>query len=195
MSLTNKELTELKSLIGENKTDIVLEKLLSMLKEQHNDLFNEVILKLQQYNKLKKEVRTGVIDSAASNLQFNQINYYLLETIDEIEKSFLTDSLPAFSAKHIEERVEYFRPIVAFLQADIQEKEINYDYIEQNKLQLDHLLKLKDIHAKNLRMAEEAIAKWGELAPPILIHRKEESLAEIEKVKAQLTIHLNNINS
>jgi len=52
---------------------------------------------------------------------------------------------------------------------------------------LKHLLELKKIEEKNLNSAEIAIAQWAELAPPILLHRKETATMELERINAEIT--------
>ncbi|MBB6462352.1 caspase family protein [Flammeovirga kamogawensis] len=62
-----------------------------------------------------------------------------------------------------------------------------FDQIEiKNKVEVEHQLKLYTIHQKNLRAALEAKAKYGDMAPPILIHRINDAKAELEKIKTEL---------
>ena len=56
---------------------------------------------------------------------------------------------------------------------------------------LQHLFELKKIHEKNLNLSETALAKWGDLAPAVLLHRREDALKEIERINQEIFKRLN----
>ncbi|WP_044212449.1 caspase family protein [Flammeovirga sp. OC4] len=53
---------------------------------------------------------------------------------------------------------------------------------ESNKLEVDHLFSLYEIHSKNLQQVELTLAKYGDNPPTMLFHRKETAEQEIQKV-------------
>jgi hypothetical protein len=64
-------------------------------------------------------------------------------------------------------------------------KEVTFQ--SKNIEQIQHLVKLYEIHKTNLQSSEEAAAKWGELAPSIITHKLLENKQKIEELKNLIT--------
>lgn len=82
--MENKEVKmskELFDLISKSETELVI----NILKKHLNDDQKLITLISARYHKLKKENILGVVDSNASTIQLNKINYDLMEMIDDLE--------------------------------------------------------------------------------------------------------------
>lgn len=83
--MTNQERNYLKKLVGNNKIEAAIEKLLQYKLDEEDR--NEVISTQARYKQLQKEIRGGVISTENQQLQSNRITNSLLNLIDEIEAS------------------------------------------------------------------------------------------------------------
>ncbi len=118
-----------------------------------------------------------MVTGEQSNLIINQVTIGILSLIDNLEKKYPetykveTKSVGTLSV---------FNDKVAMIlgkNANIQDK--NFE-------QIQHLVKLYEIHKITLQSSEEAVAKWGELAPSIILHKLTESRQKIEELKKQI---------
>lgn len=79
----------IKGLIANGRVSDALSELSWFIQKEGygSDLKNTVVLLSSRFNQLQKEVRLGVISHGEENISKNQINFALLELLDEIEKS------------------------------------------------------------------------------------------------------------
>lgn len=84
-------ITILKNLIGEGKTDIVIE-ILSSIFKPNNDIYNDIILCKSNVSRYGREMLT--IDEDKLQRQKNKINFVLLSIIDNNANNCMAFSLP-----------------------------------------------------------------------------------------------------
>ena len=90
----------LKQLIAENKTKAAIQHLLLLLKEA--DQNNAVVMQSGKFENLKSKLSQGIISHENATLEYNQINYALIQLIEEIDLEaeidlpVLKDEEPAF---------------------------------------------------------------------------------------------------
>lgn len=81
-----KELSEeLKSLIGNDKTAIVFDKLESYLKEINSERLEDLIVLKSSFNRNKRKSNLNVIDSDEENIERSRINLAIIELINEMK--------------------------------------------------------------------------------------------------------------
>ena len=171
----------LKEAIASGQLELALEQLGKILSWQSKDLQNQFFLLKAQWEELGKQKRLGLLDSATAIQRNNQITFGLLELVDQFSYSepgpnAATDDAPETTALR-----ERLAEALGRAPESLPSKTL-----QASAAELAHQLKLLDIQRKNLHAAEEAAAKWGELAPPIVQHRVEEARAEIESIKKRL---------
>lgn len=92
----NKEhiIINIKGLIANGRTEDALTELLGFLKQLSaaDNYLNEAILLSSRFNKLQKEIRIGVVSHGEETISKNQINFSLLEILNEIKSTELKKS-------------------------------------------------------------------------------------------------------
>ncbi|RMF29137.1 MAG: hypothetical protein D6765_04860 [Bacteroidetes bacterium] len=172
----------LKEAIASGQLELALEQLGKILEWQNKDLQNQFFLLKAQWEDLGKQKRLGLLDSATAIQRNNQITFGLLELVDQFTYSEpAPQSAPAATGS---EGDALRRRVAEAL--NCPPESLNSAALQARASDIAHQLKLFDIQSKNLQSAEEAAAKWGELAPPIVQHRLEEARNEIEAIKARL---------
>jgi Effector-associated domain 11 len=73
---------ELKTLVAQNKTVLVFNKLLDYLERQDETHYNTVLLLFGQYNRLNEKENGGLVSFGDANIERNRLNNALIATID-----------------------------------------------------------------------------------------------------------------
>ncbi|MCB0577878.1 MAG: hypothetical protein KDD10_01035 [Phaeodactylibacter sp.] len=166
----NKE--RIKSLIAAGR----LEKAIKMAMEEiqsieDEQLRNGLLLQSARLKRILQEKNMGTVSAEQSNLEINQITSGVLSLIDEIE----TINQPGAAKPE--------KPGQALAGKVFSLTGIKAGTLPpQNIPQITHQLQLYEISKTNLEQAELASAKWGELAPPIIMHRIKEEKQKLEAI-------------
>ncbi len=75
---------EFRNLIGDGKTGKAIELMLGYLKEKDEDLYNQFILLSSRNKSLDRQVNMGLLDGGTAQTQRAQINYALLQIVDDL---------------------------------------------------------------------------------------------------------------
>lgn len=167
----------IRTLIAEGNLPEALEALTQEVERSKIAEKSEVILQSARLNSILKEKRIGVVTSKESDLVINQVTNGILILIDKLEKKHPATDL----GDPLEQAVptSLNRTVSTILGAEVSLQHKNVD-------QIQHLLKLYEIHNTNLQASEEAAAKWGELAPSIITHKLLENRQKMEDIKKQI---------
>lgn len=167
----------MRGLIAEGNISEALETLITEVEGSKISEKNEVILQSSRLNNILKEKRIGVVSGEESNLIINQVTNGILTLIDNLEKKYPD------TQKFEDNSANTIMGLNAIVEI-ILGKNVNIQ--GENIEQIQHLVKLFEIHRTNLQASEEAAAKWGELAPSIILHNLKENRQKIEELKNQI---------
>ncbi len=167
----------IRDLISEGNVSEAIETLLTEVEGSKIPEKNEVILQSSRLNNILKEKRIGVVSGEESNLIVNQVTNGILTLIDNLEKKYPDTQKLEDNAVNTILGLHDSVAMILGKNVNIQGKNIE---------QIQHLVKLFEIHKTNLQASEEAAAKWGELAPSIILHKLTENRQKIEEIKNQL---------
>lgn len=172
---------ELKKLIAKGRID----KALDILIEEINliedvQTKNDFVLQSSRLKRIFREKNLGIESSENVNISVNQVTNGVLSMIDEVDneigklKEIKTSVATGNSEKDLLSEI-----------SSITGKEVKIIPAE-NKNSIIHQIQLYRINKQNLESAEKASAKWGELVPPIILHRIKDEKEKIDKVINQL---------
>ncbi len=175
----NKE--EIKKLIANGRIDKALDILIeevNLIKDERTR--NDFILQSSRLMRILREKNLGIASPENISITLNQITNGVLSMIDEVDdeisKSKKTDS-PGTIENNDEALLSELSEIIGREVSNIPSEKRN---------SIIHQIKLYRINKQNLESAEEASAKWGELVPPIILHRIKDEKEKIDKVINQL---------
>jgi hypothetical protein len=168
---------KIRDLIVEGNVSEAIETLITEVEGSKISEKNEVILQSSRLNNILKEKRIGVVSGEESNLIINQVTNGILTLVDNLEKKYPdTQKIEANSNNTFLDLNDNVAMILGK----------NVSLQGKNVEQIQHLVKLYEIHKTNLQSSEEAAAKWGELAPSIILHKVSENRQKIEELKNQI---------
>jgi hypothetical protein len=76
---------------------------------------------------------------------------------------------------------------------DVLRQKIDESRVDQYRDELDHLLRLQEIHARNYHLAKEQEAMWKELAPAIIVNRIIISEKDLADTSGRLAVVLSKV--
>jgi len=168
----------LKKLISEGKISEALDEILEFLKEIDNsELTNSFILKSSQLRRIYQEKNLRISNKENLEISQNQIESTVLNLIDQIEIEDINDETPNIKNKTASKDKNLLARLSNTLGRKVQSFPIN------NLNLIKHNIQLFEINSENLQSAEKAAAQWGELAPPIILHRIKQSNEKLNEIK------------
>lgn len=168
----------LKKLISEGKTAEVLDEIIEFLKGRNdNELINSFILQSSQLKRNYQERILRINRNEDINISQNQIEFSVLNLIDQIRIENTNVEQEDTVAQKISENNDFLLKISTIIGRKVESFPIN------NEALIKHNIELFGIHLQNLHSAEKAAAKWGELVPSIIEHRIKENEEKLNELK------------
>jgi hypothetical protein len=148
----------IRTLIAEGNLSEALEALTQEVERSKLAEKSEVILQSARLNSILKEKRIGVVTSKESDLVINQVTNGILILLDNLEKKHPDTDFSDPPEQAVPTSLN--RTVSSILKKDVSLQ-------NENVAQIQHLLKLYEIHTTNLQASEEAAAKWGQVSSRI----------------------------
>lgn len=172
---------EAKKLIAKGRVDKALEILIEEIKQiEDAQTKNDFILQSSRLKRILREKNLGIESSENVNITVNQITSGVLSMIDEVDAEI--NKAKETKKPDIERNEE--KELLSELSTIIGEKVKNIPVDKRNSIL--HQVELYRINKQNLEYAENASAKWGELVPPIILHRINDEKEKINQVINEL---------
>lgn len=170
----------IQGLIAQGKLEKAMEQLLTRIQGiPDGQTRNDLLLQSSRLQRILREQRLGVVSGNEANVTLNQLTHGLLAMVDELPdeqaNTLAEDASEGQTGEHgqQDELLQKLSRIVGRSLSSLP---------ADHRAQLEHQVTLYEIHQTNLQEAEAAAAKWGELAPPILIHRLKEGKEKLQAI-------------
>jgi hypothetical protein len=96
-----KNYTHLKIWISEGKTNLALDELIAVAKNDNSDVLNECLLHKASYSAVMKKININAIDRKEGDIEIARINFALLEIIDRLDQTPKQHKASSFFKKNI----------------------------------------------------------------------------------------------
>jgi hypothetical protein len=175
----------IKNLIAKGRIDKALDFLIESVNQIEDvQTKNDLILQSNRLKRILREKNLGIESSENINITTNQIVNGVLSMIDEVDNEIHRSKEMKGSAEYGISEGE----LLVELSLIVGQK-VNAIPPEQRNA-IVHQVELYRINKQNLELAEKALAKWGELAPPVILHRINDEQEKINQIINRLKILL-----
>ena len=173
---------EIKKLIANGRIDKSLDKLIEEINQIRDEQTkNDFILQSSRLKRILREKNLGIESSENINLTVNQITNGVLSMIDEVDNEINKKAGTPINTESEESNDnKLLKELSTIIGQDV--KSISPD----KRNLISHQLELYKINKQNLETAEKASAKWGELVPPIILHRIKDEKEKTNQIIIQL---------